>query len=206
MNTGIDWSTEELEALQTTRLFQIKGTIIKKVWSHFESLRDALREEVGSEPLLAPSEIDLHKGQVAKGENHLLLPFVYLDFPKYFSHDEKCTYRTFFWGGNYVVYALILEGSYLADYKIRIKRHYDRLAQGSIHLAITPDPWEWRRGTPYTLPLTPENQKIVEAVLEERSSLKLERFLDLNAPSFREGNLLMEGVHTFRLLKPILLP
>ncbi len=201
---SIQWTTEELEALQTTRLFQIKGKIIKKVWGHFESLREALREEINHRPLIAPEGIDTQTGQIAKGENHLFLPFVYLDFPKYFSRTEKCTFRTFFWWGNHVVFALILEGPLLPEYKKRIKANDDDLTKKKFHLTLAKDPWEWRKGPPYTLPLSDQNTKKFRSALEEKPFLKLSRFLDLKESAFLKGNLIKEGIETFRGLQPIL--
>ena len=203
-NESIGWTEEEIAALQMTRIFQIKGEIQKKVWGHLELLRDALREEIGNNPLLAPEGMDTQTGQIAKGENHIRLPFVYLDFPKFFSKKEKCTFRTFFWWGNYVVYAFILEGTLLREYKKRIKGHYNTLIEGNFHLAITKDPWEWRKGNLYTLPLKKNNKKEFLNHLEEKSFIKLERFLGLKEPAFQEGNILKEGIKTFSFLKPIL--
>ena len=200
----IQWNNEELEAIQITRLFEMKGDILKKVWKHFELLRDALRDEIGSHSLLAPKGIDILNGQVAKGENHLSLPFVYLDFPKYFSQSEKCTFRTFFWWGKYMVYALILEGALLPQYKKRIIEQFSILSEAKFHLSIAQDPWEWRRGLPYTISFTHQNRGKITEILNDLTFLKLERFIDLDTPSFQTGNLLKEGVDTFRLLKPIL--
>jgi len=203
-NRSIGWTEEEIAALQMTRIFQIKGEIQKKVWDHLELLRDALREEIGNHPLLAPEGIDTQTGQIAKGENHIRLPFVYLDFPKFFSRKEKCAFRTFFWWGNYVVYALILEGKLLPEYLKRIKEHYNTLLEGHFHLAITKDPWEWRKGDSYTLPLTDQTQKTFLELLKKKSFIKLERFLDFKDSEFQEGHLLKKGIETFRILKPIL--
>ncbi|HEX9757222.1 MAG TPA: hypothetical protein VGB26_05395 [Nitrospiria bacterium] len=203
-NQSIRWTEEEIAALQITRIFQIKGEIQRKVWSHLELLQDALREEIENHTLLAPEGIDTQTGQIAKGENHMRLPFVYLDFPKFFSREEKCTFRTFFWWGNSVVYALILEGKFLLQYKKRIKENYNTLIKGNFHLAITKDPWEWRKGNPHTVPLKKNNKKEFLHYLEEKSFIKLERFLELKEPAFKEGRILKEGIATFRLLTPIL--
>ncbi len=200
----IQWNNEELEAVQITRLFEMKGDILRKVWKHFELLRDALRDEISSDSLLAPKEIDIRKGQVAKGENHLSLPFVYLDFPKYFSRSEKCTFRTFFWWGKYMVYALILEGALLPQYKKKIIEQFSILSEASFHLSIAQDPWEWRRGLPYTLSFDHQNREKLIKILNNLTFVKLERFIDLDTPSFQTGKLLIEGLDTFRLLKPIL--
>jgi hypothetical protein len=182
----------------------IRARVVKKIWAVFDALREVLKSELAGQSLLAPEGLDRVKGQIAKGDRFQELPFVFMDFPQHFLPGEACTYRSFFWWGNGVVFALILEGPLLDLYKKRLLENYSLLSGKGLHLSMAPTPWEWRKGTPHTIQLTRANRTRILRVLGSRRFLKLERFLPPTSRTLHSKRLIAEGVATFRLVRPIL--
>lgn len=198
-------NAKELATAQNTEIFKTKARVIKKIWSTFDELRASLQKELAGQPLLAPEGLDTTKGQVAKGDHHHHLPFVFMDMPQYFNRDEICTYRSFFWWGHGLVFALILSGPRLSQYKLRILRDYASYSNKGLHLAVTQTPWEWRQGQGYTIALTDSNRSRIRRALSRLTFVKLERFIPLTHLVFRQNRIISTGIETFHLLRPLLL-
>ena len=73
-------------------------------------------------------------------------------------------------------------------------------------LSTAPTLWEWKRGEGYTLPITHDRKAQVAAVVTERSFLKLARFVPLDDPKIRAGELADLGREAFLAMQPMLLP
>ena len=154
-----------------------KEAVIEKVKATFGAVKEALKSGLDPAGYLAPEGADFTQGQVSNGDRFQGMPWVYLDFPKYFSHDAIFTFRSFFWWGHGFVFALMLAGPSLTQYKANLRRAYDRLADHGLHLSLARDPWEWRQGEGYTIDLTGANRAAVEAALPDRPFLKLQSVL-----------------------------
>lgn len=102
----IYFTPAERSLIQETHFFQAKAIITKKVKRMLEGLHAALKEELAASSLLAPEGVDTTTGQFVKGEHLHDFPYQYLDLPKYFSHDEKFTFRSLFWWGHHFVLGL----------------------------------------------------------------------------------------------------
>jgi hypothetical protein len=200
----VRWTSEELNAIGSIQPFLIKARVLKKAWNILDGLRDALKSEVNGRSFIAPEGLDVTKGQIAKGERFHDLPFVFLDFPRFFLPGQACTYRTFFWWGNGVVFALIVQGPHLETYKNWLHDNYTRLVEYDLHLSVATTPWEWRKGRGYTLSLTRPNRARFLRALHQRDFIKLERFLMLDSQAFIKNQIIQEGVETFRLLRPMI--
>lgn len=90
-------TAEERALIKDTSFFRAKAAIGKKVKENLLALHEALKEEIALSSLLAPEGTDLQGGQFVKGEHLQDFPYQYLDFPKFFSHTEKFTFRSLFW-------------------------------------------------------------------------------------------------------------
>jgi len=206
MNAPLLFSEQERRLIADTAFFPTKAVITDKVRNLLSQLRDELREELAETRLRAPDGIDTQHGQFVKGEHLLDFPYQYLDFPKFFSQGEMCTFRTLVWWGHHVVFALMLAGRDLGRYKENFLKAYDQLADQQLSLLMTETPWEWRRGDDYLLPITRQNRAQVAAALKARPFLKIHRLIDFDDPAFTEGKLAAEGRAAFRLMARIAAP
>lgn len=199
----IEFSPAERRLIQETDFFQIKAVITKKVKRLLEQLHAALTEELSTSDLLAPEGTDKITGQFVKGEHLHDFPYQYLDLPKFFSQDEKFTFRSLFWWGHHFVFALILEGRHLERYKRNLLDAYDQLADQDLYILMSPTLWEWEKRPELLLEIRKDNREAVEVALTTRPFLKIHRFIDFSDPAFEKGALVEEGRKAFRLMSTI---
>ena len=203
MKGPIDFTPEELSVIQNTRFFHIKAAVTPKVQNILQQLRGLYQEEFSRADPLMPDGVNTQSGQFVKGEYLLDFPYLYLDFPKLFTQQEKFSFRTLFWWGHYWIFAWILEGRYLDRYKKNILDGYERLSDQGLFLLMTDSPWEWRKEKDFVLEIRKDNRKEVADFLETRPFLKIHRYMDFNAPGFVQGNIVREAVDIFRLMQVI---
>ena len=196
-------TSDERTLIKDTSFFQAKVIIGKKIKATLVALHAALKEEITLSSLLAPDEVDLQVGQFVKGEHLHDFPYQYLDFPKHFSHAEKFTFRSLFWWGHHFVFSLILEGTYLEQYKKNLFASYGRLADRGLSISLAPTPWEWHNRPELLLEIRSDHQEIVLEAVSGRPWLKIQRIIDFDHPLFAESRLVEAGRETFRLMKTV---
>lgn len=201
---GVSFTQDELQLLAEAQFFVKKARIMKKVRALLDELYTAFQQDISHADLLAPKSFDPTKVQFVKGEHLEDHPYQYLDFPKYFDGEEKFTVRSLFWWGHAFVFALIVEGGYVAQCKQNLVNRYHQVAGNQLHLSLSPSPWEWKSGEGYTLPLTHERKPEVAAVLSGRRFFKVARYVRLDDPIVVEGRIVQVGRDALRSLLPIM--
>ncbi|MBM4123167.1 MAG: hypothetical protein FJ249_11330 [Nitrospira sp.] len=202
----IEFTPEEISLVADEKFFPAKARITKKVRGILDEVYAGLKADLTGITLLTPADFDLAKFQFVKGEHLESFPYQYLDFPKHFSGEDKFTFRSLFWWGHHVVFALVLEGEGLKRYKQNLINRYHEVAGRHLCFGLGPTLWEWRQGEGYTLPLTHERKPEVAAVLSNRPFFKLARFVRLDDPIVAEGRLPQIARETFRTLLPVITP
>ena len=200
MNQPISFSEQDRRLITDRAFFPAKAILTEKVKALLSHLREELRQELAETDARLPDGVDRQTGQLVKGEHLMEFPYLYLDFPKYFSGGEIFTYRTLFWWGHHLVFALIANGRSLDRYKENLMKHYDQLADRGLFLLMTPTPWEWRNAPEYVLELRPDNRAAVAAAVAERPFLKLHRFIAFDDPAMASGTIAKKGRETLRLM------
>lgn len=191
---------EDIKLLADQDLFRAKAAVTLKIRALLGACHEVFRQELAGVSLIAPSGFDPDKYQYVKGEHLEDHPYQYLDFPKHFAGGNTFTFRTLFWWGHHIVFALILEGEGLRQYKQNLINRYGRIADRGLALCLAPTPWEWKEGQGYTLPLTRDRKPEVAAVLSNRPFFKVARFVPMDDPIVRNGQLVQAGRETFRTL------
>jgi hypothetical protein len=202
--TSISLTAEETALVADAEFFHAKAGIMTKIRAQLEEVRTALREELAGAELLAPPGFDPTRCQFVKGEHLEDCPYQYLDYPKHFSGDEKFTFRTMFWWGHYYVFAFILEGRGLLQYKRNLINRYREVADRDICLCLGPSPWDWRWGDGYTLALSGDRRPEVGAVLSARPFFKLARFLRHTDAAASSGQVPTIARETLRAVLPVI--
>jgi hypothetical protein len=206
MNHNLQLTTEEAALVADAQFFQTKARIMDKIRGMLEATRKELQDEMAKVVLLTPPGFEPAKCQFVKGEHLEDFPYQYLDYPKHFSGDEMFTFRSLFWWGHHVVFALILEGPLLRQYKKHMVDRFHTIAGRDLTLSLAPTPWEWKCGEGYTLPITHDRKAQIAAVLGERSSVKVARFIPMHDPRLAQGLLHRLGRETFQTVSPIITP
>lgn len=200
------FTDEELSLVADAAFFRSKARIMKKVRGQLDALYAGLKADLAGVALLAPPGFDPASHQFVKGEHLDDFPYQYLDFFKHFDGDTKFTFRSLFWWGHHYVFALILEGEGLGQYKKHLINRYENLADKHLMLCLGGTPWEWRRGEGYTMELTWERKVDLVALLSDRSFLKLARFVPFTDPAVAAGRIPEVGRLTLRDLLPVITP
>lgn len=180
-----------------------KETVIQKVKATFLKVKEAITHDLSPAGYLAPEGTDFTQGQLAHGDRFHGLPWVYLDFPKHFSKEAIFAFRSFFWWGEGFIFAFILGGPHLDQYKANLVHGYDRLADLGLRLSLAEDPWEWRQDHGYTLELTRADRPAVEATLPGRPFLKLQSVLGLEGPTLSQEAIVQAACRTFEKCSPV---
>ncbi|HEX9743132.1 MAG TPA: hypothetical protein VGA17_10115 [Nitrospiraceae bacterium] len=204
MHRSILFTPEELALVADDKLFCAKAAITPKIRAMLEAVHAGLKQELAGVSLMAPPGFDPDKCQYVKGEHLEDHPYQYLDFPKHFEGDNKFTFRTLFWWGHHVVFALILEGDGLRSYKQNLINRYGQVAGRDLHLCLSPTLWEWKQGQGYTMPLARDRKSDVAAVLSNRPFFKLARFIPMDDPIVRRGRLAPAGRQAFAAMLPVI--
>lgn len=195
---------EEWALVTDTTFFPAKAVITRKVRHMLEQLHTALVAELPSHQLIAPAGFDPESVQFVKGEHLEDFPYQYVDFPRFFTREEKFTFRSLFWWGHHVVFALMLEGPNLPRYQRNLFTRYAQVADRHISLCLSPSLWEWKAGPGWTLELTSDRRTSIAAALAGRSSFKLARFVPMTDPLVQSGRLVDAGLAAFRAMVPVI--
>ena len=200
MDSNISFTPREIDHLADTEFFRTKVLISQKVRRTLEQLHRVYQSELGGLELLSPEGFNPEAVQFVKGEHLEDFPYQYLDFPRYYTREEKFAFRSLFWWGHHVVFSLILEGSSIRLYKQNLINRYSTLADKHICLCISPSLWEWKFGPGYTLELTQDKKSEVAAVLANRSFFKIARFVPMTDPLIQSGEIVRIGREAFRVM------
>ena len=200
------FTPDELRLIGDGQFFREKARIMKKMRAILDGVYGGLQSELRNVELLAPPNFDPKAHQFVKGEHLESFPYQYLDFFKHFDGELKFTYRSLIWWGHHVVFALVLEGGRLAQYKKNLMNRYSTVADQGLSLCLGSTPWEWKRGEGYTMELTWERKNELMALLDRRSFVKLARFVPFDHPAVLEGRVPELGTATLRQLLPVITP
>jgi len=200
------FTPDELRLLGDQMFFRAKAQTMKKMKAILEGAHSGLQKELTGVELLAPEGFNQSAHQFVKGEHLEDFPYQYLDCFKHFDGEVKFTFRTLLWWGHHIVFALILEGGRLAQYKKNLMNRYGKVADQGLSLCLGSTPWEWKRGEGYTMELTWERKSELQALLDRRSFVKLARFVPFDDRVVLEGRIPETACATFRQLLPVITP
>ncbi len=200
------FTLEEQALMADQRVFLVRASAREKVRAELGALRQELVACLAGSSLLTPPGFDAGNYQFVKGEYLEQFPYQYLDFPKHFKGEDKFTFRSLFWWGHHVVFALLLEGAGLRQYKANLIDRYRQISNRDLHLCLGPSLWEWHQGAGHTLPVTQDRRAEIAAVLSTRPWFKLARFVPMTDPAVTEGRLVEIGRATWESLLPVITP
>lgn len=204
MNTTHSFTTEELVLLADQEFFRKKAAISVKIKQVLEDLHHRLEAEIGSQPLLAPEGFDPQARQFVKGEHLEDFPYQYVDFPRLYTRENKFAFRSLVWWGHHVVFALMVEGPLVKQYRRNLFNRYAEVADHHLCLCLSPSLWEWKAGPGLTLPITHDRRSEIAATLDHRTFFKIARFLPIDDPAVETGTIVEEGLQAFQAILPVI--
>lgn len=155
---NVKLSKSELTFVCDEHLILTKNRIIEKVYTLFGSLCSDFKEAITAHPHTLPPEIYLNSPKIYKGEQYLGLPYVMMDYPRYFTKTDAFAIRCFFWWGNFFSITLHLSGKFAAQYD---QLMLDALQSGRFngwYYCCNEDQWEHHFETDNYTPVNPRKE------------------------------------------------
>ena len=110
--TKIALSAKELELVCNKEWILTKHAIVQKVITLFGRALEDMQQQVEQRIHGLPAAVNGQSPKISKGENFQSLPYVMLDYPRYFHKENTLAIRTFFWWGNFFSVTLHLSGEH----------------------------------------------------------------------------------------------
>ncbi len=112
-NANLEFSKKEYELIVNSDFILTKNRIIEKIYILFGNMSNEYKDVIANYSHYLPEEVFTISPKVYKGEQYQNLPYVMLDYPRYFTKTDVFAIRSFFWWGNYFSITLQLSGKYL---------------------------------------------------------------------------------------------
>lgn len=139
---GPEFSLHELAVASDSGWIITKHRIIEKVYRFFGSLCDEYRTMIDGCSDVIPQEVRSVSPKIYRGEQYRQMPYVMMDYPRYFQRDDIFAIRSFFWWGNHFSIHLLLGGKFRDLYAEKIGK---KLAEGRLpgyYFALPENPWQ----------------------------------------------------------------
>jgi len=175
----------DLSILHDKAFFEAKHQIMHK-WEQFLTHLAQKIQEWASfvNQITLPDEVKQTTPKISKGENYQGMPYMVLDYPRYFGKEDTCAFRNILLWNRGLYSTWLFEGKYM-DYAVQ---NYKQYGSSSMYLHQNEDKWVHEL-TPQDIYIqTPESfycETLLEKTKEKLHYLKFSNFV-----SFQEWNIL----------------
>ncbi|MEC5147227.1 hypothetical protein [Chitinophaga sp. 212800010-3] len=139
---NFELTPEEAAIAESPHFIMLKNSVIGKVMGLMGKVQEALAEHDRLSGFPFRPEWLLQGGKISKGEQYKGLPWVMLDYPRYFSRTDVFAFRTMFWWGHYFSGTLHLAGDVKKHFRTVLENSYPQLAAAGFRVYTREDPWE----------------------------------------------------------------
>lgn len=137
------FSEKELNYLLDSDFLLTKQQIIKKLVTLFAQTEEQLKEPVISNQDIYPDNALALAGKIGKGDNYQGLPYIVLDYPRYFSGSSMFLFRTMYWWSDRFSFTLFLKGERLFHYREALVNNLEPLMSSQPWIGVNASPWEY---------------------------------------------------------------
>jgi len=177
--TKITLSAKELELVCNKEWILTKQIIIEKVYLLFGALSAAMQQCLIAKGEFLPAQVMAIGPKISKGENYNGLPYVMLDYPRYFTRDATLAIRTFFWWGNFFSINLQLSGEYKDNATRSLQANFSFLQENNYSVCINTEQWHHHFDKDNYVPFKELTISSFSAMLSRESFIKIAKQLDL---------------------------
>ncbi len=201
---NLSLTEQEWQVFADHDFFIKKAEISVKLKRMLVQLHERLQPELARQSILAPEGYDPGSVQFVKGEHLENCPYQYLDFPRFYTRQDKLAFRSLCWWGHHFVFALIVEGRLVKQYRTNLFNRFSELADRQLSVSLSSSLWEWKTGPGFTLDITQNHRSEVAAALERRTFFKIARFIPLQNCFADADQIIQSGMETFQSILPII--
>jgi len=135
-------SAKEAELVANADWILTKNAVLQKVKAMLGELQSEQQDFLLANPSILPAEVMVIPPKISKGENYKGLPYLVLDYPRYFGKDDHFAIRTMFWWGNFFSVTLHVTGVYKEMYETKIQTSFNSFKENSFFIGVSDDQWE----------------------------------------------------------------
>lgn len=179
--TKIQLSPFEMDLLNNSEWILTKNVIVKKAQYLLEQVQQNVFDYTKAHAGVLPKEVINISPKISKGENYKGLPWLMLDYPRYFDKENIFAIRTMFWWGHFFSVTLHLSGRYKNQYSDAILSAYHELCDKNFYSCIHEEQWHHH--------FEEENYKAVKEFTQSEfdDHIRYRTFIKLSIPiSFSE--------------------
>jgi hypothetical protein len=172
-------SAKEAELVVNADWILTKNHILQKAKWLLEDLQLEQQGFLKQHLSVLPPEVMAIPPKISKGENYRGLPYLVLDYPRFFGKEDHFAIRSMFWWGNFFSITLHVSGCYKEMYENKIQTSFTLLKNENFFIAVSDDQWEHHFETGNYLPLKEMNKAEFENYISNKEFIKLAKRIPL---------------------------
>jgi hypothetical protein len=140
--TKIQLLPAEMELVSSPDIILTKNAILQKIKLFFEGLQVKQMDILKDHAPGLPAEVLKISPKISRGENYKGLPWLVLDNPRFFKHNNIFAIRTMFWWGNFFSITLHLSGNNKTNHLEKIISNISLLTEHDMYIYKGNNEWE----------------------------------------------------------------
>ena len=128
-----------------------KNRVMEKLSVFLGEIGNTSTTIFSAESIMLPVSTPWKSPKISRGENYHGLPYLVLDYPRFFSRDDVFAIRTMFWWGNYFSITIHLKGIFCKHFTPGIIENLDALSMNQFLVNTSGSEWNHAIGDEYAL-------------------------------------------------------
>jgi hypothetical protein len=171
--TKIQFLPAEMELVSSPDIILTKNAILQKIKSFFEEMQMKQQDVLKKYSSQLPEEVLRISPKISRGENYKGLPWLVLDNPRHFQHNNIFAIRTMFWWGNFFSITLHVSGNNKNDLLKNLTGNVSLLAKNDFYIYNGTKEWEHDIDPDSYKKLSGINEEELQRIFSANSFLKL---------------------------------
>lgn len=171
--TKIQFLPAEMELVSSPDIILTKNAILQKIRSFFEEVQMKQQDILKKYSSQLPEEVLKISPKISRGENYKGLPWLVLDNPRHFQHNNIFAIRTMFWWGKFFSITLHLSGKNKNDLLKNLTDNVSLLAKNDFYIFNGTKEWEHDIDPASYKKLSAINEDELRKIFSANSFLKL---------------------------------
>lgn len=140
--TKIQLLPAEMELVSSPAIILTKNAILQKIKLFLEGVQEKQLDILKDYSSQFPEDILRISPKISRGENYKGLPWLVLDNPRFFQHNNIFAIRTMFWWGNFFSITLHLSGDNKTSFLKKIMTNIRDLEESDFCIYDGDNEWE----------------------------------------------------------------
>jgi len=171
--TKIQFLPAEMELVSSPDIILTKNAILQKIKSFFEEMQMKQQDVLKKYSSQLPEEVLRISPKISRGENYKGLPWLVLDNPRHFQHNNIFAIRTMFWWGSFFSITLHVSGNNKNDLLKNLTGNVSLLAKNDFYIYNGTKEWEHDIDPDSYKKLSGINEEELQRIFSANSFLKL---------------------------------